>query len=124
MRRARGERRAISVIRRIDSRIYACDPATATLSALRAESRAASRRPDANGRQTTDERQTTNDANELRADATGRGQPDEPTGVTSMIREAPAATTDSDVEDRSMRMVEYVMALVAMVAAGVLAFMR
>jgi hypothetical protein len=41
-----------------------------------------------------------------------------------MIREAPAATTESDVEDRSMRVVEYVMALVAMVAAGVLAFMR
>ena len=40
-----------------------------------------------------------------------------------MIREAPA-TTESDVEDRSMRVVEYVMALVAMVAAGVLAFMR
>ena len=41
-----------------------------------------------------------------------------------MIREARAVTTDSDVEDRSMRVVEYVMALVAMVAAGVLAFMR
>ena len=41
-----------------------------------------------------------------------------------MIGEAPVATTDSDVDDRSMRMVEYVMALVAMVAAGVLAFMR
>jgi hypothetical protein len=41
-----------------------------------------------------------------------------------MIREAVDATTDSDVDDRSMRVVEYVMALVAMVAAGVLAFMR
>jgi hypothetical protein len=41
-----------------------------------------------------------------------------------MIGEAPVATTDSDVDDGSMRVVEYVMALVAMVAAGVLAFMR
>ena len=41
-----------------------------------------------------------------------------------MIGEAPAATTDSGVDDRYMRVVEYVMALVAMVAAGVLAFMR
>ena len=85
---------------------------------------AASRRPDANEREMTNERQTMNDDNEWRADATGRGQPDEPTGVTSMIGEAPAATTDLDVDDRSMRVVEYVMALVAMVAAGVLAFMR
>jgi hypothetical protein len=46
------------------------------------------------------------------------------TGVTSMIGQAPGATTESDVDDRSMRVVEYVLALVAMVAAGVLAFIR
>jgi hypothetical protein len=41
-----------------------------------------------------------------------------------MIREAPIMTTDSDVDDRSMRVVEYVLAFVAVVAAGVLAFIR
>jgi hypothetical protein len=46
------------------------------------------------------------------------------TGVTSMIRKAPLMTTESDVEDRSMRVVEYVLAFLAMVAAGILAFIR
>ncbi len=41
-----------------------------------------------------------------------------------MIRQTPMTTTESDVEDRSMRVVEYVMAFVAVVAAGVLAFIR
>ena len=41
-----------------------------------------------------------------------------------MIRQTPMTTTESDVEDRSMRVVEYVLALVAAVAAGVLAFLR
>jgi hypothetical protein len=41
-----------------------------------------------------------------------------------MIREAPGTTTDPDGDDRSMRVVEYVLALVAMVAAGVLTFLR
>ena len=41
-----------------------------------------------------------------------------------MIPEAPVATTESEVDDRSMRVVEYVLAFVAMVAAGVLAFIR
>jgi hypothetical protein len=41
-----------------------------------------------------------------------------------MIRQAPIVTTESDVDDRSMRMVEYVMAIIAVVAAGVLAFVR
>jgi hypothetical protein len=40
-----------------------------------------------------------------------------------MIRQAPIPT-ESELDDRSMRVVEYVMALVAMVAAGVLAFYR
>lgn len=31
---------------------------------------------------------------------------------------------ESDVDDRSMRLVEYAMAIVAVVAAGVLAFIR
>ena len=41
-----------------------------------------------------------------------------------MIRQAPMTTADTDVEDRSMRVVEYVLAFLAMVAAGVLAFVR
>jgi hypothetical protein len=41
-----------------------------------------------------------------------------------MIPEAPGAATDTEVDDRSMRLVEYVLAFVAMVAAGVLAFIR
>lgn len=42
-----------------------------------------------------------------------------------MIREAPLATTDSDVDDdRSMRVVEYLLAIVALVTAVVLAFVR
>ncbi len=40
-----------------------------------------------------------------------------------MIRQAPVLI-DSEVDDRSMRVVEWVLALVAMVAAGVLAFVR
>jgi hypothetical protein len=41
-----------------------------------------------------------------------------------MIRQSPIPTTDADVDDRSMRLVEYVMALVAVLAAGVLALLR
>jgi hypothetical protein len=41
-----------------------------------------------------------------------------------MIRETPLTTTEPDVEDRSMRVVEYLLAIVAAVAAGVLAFLR
>ncbi|HEY8437756.1 MAG TPA: hypothetical protein VIK65_03985 [Candidatus Limnocylindrales bacterium] len=42
-----------------------------------------------------------------------------------MISQAPLATTESDVDDdRSMRVVEYLLAIVALVAAGVLAFVR
>ena len=41
-----------------------------------------------------------------------------------MIRQAPIMTTESEVDDRSMRVVEYVMAIIAVVAAGVLAFIR
>ena len=41
-----------------------------------------------------------------------------------MIRQAPIMTTDSEVDDRSMRVVEYLMAIIAVVAAGVLALVR
>ena len=41
-----------------------------------------------------------------------------------MLRDTTITTTESDVEDRSMRVVEYVMALIAAVAAGILAFVR
>ena len=42
-----------------------------------------------------------------------------------MIRETMVATTtDTEIEDRSMRLVEWAMALVAAIAAGVLAFIR
>ena len=41
-----------------------------------------------------------------------------------MIRQAPIMTTESEVDDRSMRVVEYLMAIIAVVAAGVLAFIR
>jgi hypothetical protein len=41
-----------------------------------------------------------------------------------MIRQTALPTTESDVEDRSMRLVEYVMAIVAVLAAGILAFIR
>ena len=41
-----------------------------------------------------------------------------------MIRQTGLQSTETDVEDRSMRLVEYVMAIVAVVVAGVLAFLR
>jgi hypothetical protein len=41
-----------------------------------------------------------------------------------MIRHTTVATTDTEVEDRSMRLIEWAMALIAAVAAGVLAFIR
>ncbi len=41
-----------------------------------------------------------------------------------MIRHTTVATTDTEIEDRSMRVIEWAMALIAAVAAGVLAFIR
>jgi hypothetical protein len=41
-----------------------------------------------------------------------------------MIRQTALPAADSDVEDRSMRVVEYAMALVAVVVAGILAILR
>jgi hypothetical protein len=41
-----------------------------------------------------------------------------------MIHQTTVATTDTEVEDRSMRVVEWTMALIAAVAAGILAFIR
>ena len=41
-----------------------------------------------------------------------------------MLRHPALATTDVDREDRSMRVVEWALALMAAVAAGVLAFVR
>jgi hypothetical protein len=41
-----------------------------------------------------------------------------------MIRPTAVPTTESDVEDRSMRVVEYALAFVAAVVAGILAFVR
>ncbi|HET9614632.1 MAG TPA: hypothetical protein VFP22_07455 [Candidatus Limnocylindrales bacterium] len=41
-----------------------------------------------------------------------------------MIRQAPIPTSETDVDDRSMRFVEYALALVAVLAAGVLALFR
>jgi hypothetical protein len=41
-----------------------------------------------------------------------------------MIRQTGLQTTETNVEDRSMRVVEYAMAVVALLAAGVLAFIR
>jgi hypothetical protein len=41
-----------------------------------------------------------------------------------MIRQTTVATTDAEVDDRSMRLVEWAMALVAAIAAGILAFIR
>ena len=41
-----------------------------------------------------------------------------------MIRQSALPTTESDVEDRSMRVVEYALAFVAALVAGVLAFVR
>ena len=41
-----------------------------------------------------------------------------------MLRQTTITTTEPDVEYRSMRVVEYLMALIAAVAAGVLAFVR
>jgi hypothetical protein len=41
-----------------------------------------------------------------------------------MIRQTGLQATETDVEDRSMRVVEYAMAVVALLAAGVLAFIR
>ncbi|HXU85812.1 MAG TPA: hypothetical protein VN773_08395 [Verrucomicrobiae bacterium] len=41
-----------------------------------------------------------------------------------MIRQTAIPAAESDVEDRSMRLVEYAMAFVAVLAAGILAFIR
>ncbi|HET7029820.1 MAG TPA: hypothetical protein VFI34_04880 [Candidatus Limnocylindrales bacterium] len=41
-----------------------------------------------------------------------------------MLRQPAFPTTDVDRDDRSMRVVEWVLALAAAVAAGVLAFVR
>jgi hypothetical protein len=41
-----------------------------------------------------------------------------------MIRQTGLQSTESDVDDGSMRLVEYAMAIVAVVAAGILAFIR
>jgi hypothetical protein len=41
-----------------------------------------------------------------------------------MIRPTVLPVTESDVEDRSMRIVEYAMAVVALLTAAVLAFLR
>ena len=41
-----------------------------------------------------------------------------------MIQQSALAPTESDAEDRSMRVVEYAMALVAVVTAGILALIR
>ncbi len=41
-----------------------------------------------------------------------------------MFRRIALPTSESDVEEHSMRVVEYALAFVAVVAAGVLAFLR
>jgi hypothetical protein len=41
-----------------------------------------------------------------------------------MMRQTALPIVESDVEDRSMRVVEYAMAVVAVVAAGILAILR
>ena len=41
-----------------------------------------------------------------------------------MFRQTALPTTESDVEDHSMRVVEWTMALVAVVTAGILALVR
>jgi hypothetical protein len=41
-----------------------------------------------------------------------------------MFRETTTSAAESDVDDRSMRIVEWAMAVIAVVAAGVLAFIR
>jgi hypothetical protein len=42
----------------------------------------------------------------------------------SMIRQTSFTATEADAEERSMRFVEYVLAFVAILAAGILAFIR
>ena len=41
-----------------------------------------------------------------------------------MIHQTTVNTPDTEVEDRSMRLVEWALALIAAIAAGVLAFIR
>jgi hypothetical protein len=41
-----------------------------------------------------------------------------------MIRPTAIPATESDVDDRSMRFVEYAMAIVAVLAAGILTLLR
>jgi hypothetical protein len=41
-----------------------------------------------------------------------------------MIRQAIVTATETDVDDRSMRVLEWALALIAVIAAGVLAFIR
>jgi hypothetical protein len=45
-------------------------------------------------------------------------------GDVSMIRKTVVTATNSEIEDHSMRVVEWVLAVIAAVAAGVLAFIR
>jgi hypothetical protein len=41
-----------------------------------------------------------------------------------MMPDTTASAPDAEIEDRSMRVVEWILALIAAVAAGVLAFVR
>jgi hypothetical protein len=41
-----------------------------------------------------------------------------------MIRQTEPLATESEVEERSMRFVEYAVAFIAVLAAGILAFIR
>ena len=41
-----------------------------------------------------------------------------------MIRQTGLSTSEPDVDERSMRVVEYALAFVAVLAAGILAFIR
>src|SRR5262249_11316914 len=54
----------------------------------------------------------------------GASHHDDETGVTSMIRLQILPTAESPEEEPSMRVVEWILALVAMIVAGVLAFAR
>jgi hypothetical protein len=54
----------------------------------------------------------------------GRSAGPTTTESPSMIRQTGFTATEADAEERSMRFVEYVLAFVAILAAGILAFIR
>ena len=101
-------RRAMSVIRTARWDICACDRQPRT---VRSDSRRVGR---------VGQAELDRDREPIWTQARARAQ----TGALSMIRRTSLPSVDSDREERSMRAVEYALAFAAVIAAGILAFLR